>query len=406
MTQRLSRRHALGLALVGGLGGLAACATPPTPTEPARPAPPTATQAVAQAPAAPAATPAPTAPTATPAARAAAPSPAPPATGAPAAPILPTAPAPTAAPAPAAPSPATPTGSLAVTLAGAATRFLGSLSEPARAKATYAFGDAERRRWHWTTPAGFPRHGLPLREMNPEQRDLALALLRAGSSEAGHGKLLDIMSLQRDLNNDPELYYVTVFGAPGGPDPWGWRFEGHHISRNVAVVGDRVTMTPFFLGAWPTASRAGLRPMQREEEAPRELARSLEGPRRAAAVFQSRTLTEHVTQNRPRVEPLPPVGIPAGDLGDDQRRLIDEILQAYVGALPVSVGGPLLDRLRGAGAEGVRFGWAGGLEPRQPHYYRLQGPSFLLEFDNSRNGGTHIHSVWRDFAEDFGQHLA
>ena len=82
--------------------------------------------------------------------------------------------------------------------------------------------------------------------MNPEQRDLALALLRAGSSEAGHGKLLDIMSLQRDLNNDPELYYVTIFGAPGGPEPWGWRFEGHHISRNVAVVGDRVTMTPFF----------------------------------------------------------------------------------------------------------------------------------------------------------------
>jgi hypothetical protein len=305
-----------------------------------------------------------------------------------------------------APSPVAPGAALAVATTGAATRFLEALDEPARAKATYAFGDAERRRWHWTTPSGFPRHGLPLREMNPEQRELALALLRTGSSEAGYAKALDIISLQRDLNNDPELYYVTVFGTPGAADPWGWRFEGHHVSRHVTVVGEQVTMTPFFLGAWPTATRAGLRAMQREEEAARELVRSLEGRARQAAIFQARTLTDHVTQNRPRVEPLAPVGIPTGDLGDDRRGLLLEIVQTYLGGLPAAIAGPLFERIRGAGIDGVRFGWAGGLEPRQPHYYRLQGATFLLEFDNSRNGGTHIHSVWRDFAEDFGQHLA
>ncbi len=97
-----------------------------------------------------------------------------------------------------------------------------------------------------------------------------------------------------------------------------------------------------------------------------------------------------------------------GELADgvEQQRLALEIVETYLGVLHESVAGPSLARIRDAGLDQVRFGWTGSLEPRRPHYYRLQGPTFLLEFDNSRNGGTHIHSVWRDFAEDFGQHLA
>jgi hypothetical protein len=164
-------------------------------------------------------------------------------------------------------------------------------------------------------------------------------------------------------------------------------------------------MTPFFLGSWPTVTNAGLRALGREEDAARELVRSLEDTKREMAIFQSRTLTSHVTQNLPYVSPLDPVGIPAGDLNDAQRALVIEIIEAYLGVLPASVATPMYDRLRGAGIENARFGWAGSVEPRRPHYYRLEGPTFLLEFDNSRNGGTHIHSVWRDFAEDFGQHM-
>ncbi|HWQ12555.1 MAG TPA: DUF3500 domain-containing protein, partial [Roseiflexaceae bacterium] len=286
-----------------------------------------------------------------------------------------------------------------------AAAFLAALDEPARARATYAFGDAERQRWHWTTPRGFPRNGLPLREMNPDQRALALELLRASLSDAGYRKALDIMSLQNDLGNDPELYFVTVFGNPAGTAPWGWRFEGHHLSHHFTLVGEQVAVTPFFLGAWPTVSSTGLRAMEREEDAARELMRSLEGPGRQAALIQERTLTRHVTQNQPYVAPLDPVGIPAGELSQDQRALVLEIIQTYLGVLPDGAGAALFERIRSAGVEQTRFGWAGSLEPRRPHYYRLQGPSFLLEFDNSRNSGTHIHSVWRDFAEDFGGHM-
>lgn len=423
MTKRFSRRHSLQLIILGGVGSLVACSGPSA--SPTAPAPATVTQAaastvppigasptVAQSTTAPSATAAVTAPTA----------------GAPAAVAAATATSPTAAPtrpaaaAPTSPAAVAPTSPVAVATASsaapvvptaapaalvqsnalAATRFLQSLTGPTRAKATFPFNHAERQRWHWTTPSGFPRNGLPLKEMSPEQREVALALLRAGSSDAGYTKALDIISLQTELNNDPELYYVSIFGTPGGNAPWGWRFEGHHLSRHVTVTGDTIIMTPFFLGSWPTTSRAGLRAMGREEEAARELVRSLDGQRRGMAIFQGRPLTEHVTQNEARVKPLAPVGIMAGDLANDPRRLMDEILQTYLGVLPPAVATPLWERLRQSGADTIRFGWAGGLEPRQPHYYRLQGPTFLLEFDNSRNGGTHIHSVWRDFAEDFG----
>jgi len=378
MTHKLTRRQVLKLAVLGGLGGVAvACGSPATPTlAPARiPATPTAAGRLGPAPTSAPATAAPAFATAT-----------------------------------SAPMPATamakPEGeTLASQMARAAEQFLSTLDDNRRARATYAFTDSERTRWHWTTPRNFPRNGLPLREMTPEQRDQALALLQVGLSPAGFQKALDIMSLQNDLGNDPELYFVTVFGTPTGDEPWGWRFEGHHVSRHFTTANDQVTLMPFFLGAWPTVSSSGLKAMEREEWAARELVTALEGRLRETAVFQPNTLTRHVTQNQPTVTPLDPVGIPIGDLGPDQQALVLEIIHTYLNTLPTHLAEAQLGRVTDAGVENVLFGWAGSFEPRRPHYYRLQGPTFLLEHDNSRNGGTHIHSVWRDFTEDFGQHL-
>jgi hypothetical protein len=290
-------------------------------------------------------------------------------------------------------------------MTAAATQFLAALDDAQRAKATYAFDDAERTRWHWTTPSNFPRNGLPLREMNQQQKDAALALLQSSLSPVGFQKTLDIMSLQNDLGNDPELYYLTVFGAPGSAEPWSWRWEGHHVSRHFTVKGDQATVTPFFHGAWPTVSSANLRAMPREEDAARELTLSLTAAGQSAAIFQPRTLTRHVTWNETRVNPLDPVGVVVGDFTTDQQALVNEIIQSYLGAQAEPIAADLLGRLQAAGVEQVRFGWAGATEPRRPHYYRLQGPTFLLEFDNSRNGGTHIHSVWRDYTGDFGANL-
>jgi hypothetical protein len=290
-------------------------------------------------------------------------------------------------------------------IAQAAVRFFESLDAGQRDKAVYAFNSDERFRWHWTTPGNFPRNGLPLREMTADQKARAFELLQASISSMGFEKALNIISLQNDLGNDPELYYVTLFGTPGAPEPWGWRWEGHHLSRQFTVVGEQIAMMPFFLGSWPTTTEAGLRAMAQEEDAALELINSLTDDARGAAIFQDRPLTNHVTQNAAQVYPLDPVGMQYSDLAGTQQQLVTEIIQAYLGTLPDHIAASNLERMQNAGLEQIRFGWAGSLERQRPHYFRLQGPTFLLEYDNTRNGGTHIHSVWRDFEHDFGYHL-
>jgi Protein of unknown function (DUF3500) len=302
----------------------------------------------------------------------------------------------------------------------AASAFLASLSPAQRARASFPFGGAERTRWHWTVPASVPRKGLPLGEMSAEQRRLALTLLRVSTSPAGYRKALDIMSLQGVLQRmdtglddpfDPDLYFVSMFDKPGAR-AWGWRLEGHHLSRNFTVVGNTLVTEPFFLGAWPTRAgnayrtiMQGERAMRREEDAAREIVLSVHGRLRRRVVFSSESLTDHVTQNAVRVKPLEPVGVTMRDLPSAAQKRVLEIVRTYLANHPGAMARDALTRIQRAGIGRTRFGWAGSLRPGLPHYYRLQGPTFVLEFDNSRNSGTHIHSVWRDFERDFGRHL-
>jgi hypothetical protein len=302
----------------------------------------------------------------------------------------------------------------------AARALLSSLPAGSRARATFPFASAERTRWHWTVPASVPRNGLPLGEMTAAQRKLALALLRSSTSPTGYRKALDIMALQGVLQRmntgfsdpfDPDLYFVSVFGTPGSA-AWGWRLEGHHLSRHFTVVDGTVVAEPFFLGAWPTRAASayrsverGSRTMAREEDAAREIVRSLDGRLRARAVFSEESLTDHVTQNAVRVSPLDRVGVLMRDLPSSGQVRVLEIVRTYLANYPSALARDALGRVERAGVGRIRFGWAGSMRPGQPQYYRLQGPTFLLEFDNSRNEGTHIHSVWRDYQRDFGRHL-
>ncbi len=353
MDKKISRRDALKVGAMGVLGGLAAC----TPLA-------TATEAL------------------------------------PADPIFPTAvPLASATPAPAI-TPLADVATLINDLAGYATRYLDSLDQKQRTQSTYAFNDPELTRWHWTTPGGFRRNGLLLRDMQTAQRDAAMALLQVSSSAGGLQKALDIISLQNDLGNDPELYYVTVFGTPG-VEPWGWRWEGHHLSRRFNIINGHVSVTPFFLGAWPTVNNAGLKAMEREEWAARELIVSMNDDQRASAIIHELPLGQHLTQNKAYVTPLETAGVPASGMTTDQQALVMETIHKYLDTLPDPIAASHLDRLQAAGFENIYFAWAGSIEAQNPYYYRLQGPTFLLEQDNSRNRGTHIHSVWRDFAEDF-----
>jgi hypothetical protein len=293
--------------------------------------------------------------------------------------------------------------------------FLGSLRPEQREKTVFRFEDGERINWHFVPRA---RRGLPLGEMSPEQQELARRILRTALSQRGYLKANTIIELelvlremgQNPVVRDPGLYYFSVFGSPGPEEPWGLRVEGHHLSLNFTIVGDSLVATaPAFMGANPAevrvGSRVGLRALAAEEDLARELIRALDADQRAAAVIADATPRDIVTGNAARVEPLSPIGIRVTALRTDQVRLLVRLIDEYLSRMAE----PLAERRRAALEQTdfgeVAFAWAGSLERGQAHYYRIQGPSFLIEYDNSQNNANHIHTVWRDFDGDFGRDL-
>jgi hypothetical protein len=299
-------------------------------------------------------------------------------------------------------------------LAAATEAFIASLRPEQRQKAVFDFADAERINWHFVPR---PRRGLPLGEMSPDQQERARRILRTALSQRGYLQASTIIELELVLREmgqeptfrDPELYYFSVFGTPGQA-PWGVRAEGHHLSLNFTVVGDSLVATaPAFMGANPAevrvGSRAGLRALAAEEDLARELVSALDGNQRAVAVIANATLGDIVTGAAAQVEPLSPIGIRVTELNVEQRRLLVGLIDEYLGRMAE----PLAARRRAALEKTdfgeVAFAWAGSLERGQPHYYRIQGPSFLIEYDNTQNSANHIHTVWRDFDGDFGRDL-
>jgi hypothetical protein len=298
-------------------------------------------------------------------------------------------------------------------MAEAARKLLESLPAAQRARASFRFDDAEREDWGYVPRS---RRGVPLGELAIGQRELAMALVRSGLSEAGYRKAQDVVRLEGVLREiqgafrDPALYYFSIFGEPTGRAPWGWRLEGHHLSLNYTVVdGAGVAHSPSFFGANPATVRSGplsgLRTLGPEEDLARELAKSLDAAQRKRAIFADRAPSEIVTGDERRVDPLAPAGIPARELTEAQRGTLARLLDEYLERMPEDVAAERRAAIVRDGIPDVAFAWAGGLEPGQGHYYRIQGPSFVVEYDNTQNGANHVHTVWRDFHGDFGRDL-
>jgi hypothetical protein len=295
----------------------------------------------------------------------------------------------------------------------AARRFLAALPQDIQAKAQFDFANPERENWHFVPIA---RKGVPLKELSPAQHHLAMALLASGLSHRGVLKATTIMSLEQILLEieqekgpvrDPSLYFITVFGIPGPAATWGWRVEGHHLAINFTIVkGDIVTSTPNFFGTNPaevrTGPRQGLRVLAAEEDLGRTLVTSLDGAQRAAAILSETAPKDILTGDSKRVKPDAPSGLPFAKLNPEQRSLLQRLVREYLGRARPELAEEDLQRADRAGWENVHFAWAGGLKRGEGHYYRVQGPTFLLEYDNTQNDANHIHTVWRDFQHDFG----
>jgi len=307
----------------------------------------------------------------------------------------------------------------------AATAFLASLTAEQRAAATFEFDSAERTRWNFIPPQAFPRKGLTFKAMTEPQREKAHALLKTGLSQRGYMTATSIMDLESTLGGveraargagfnaenfprEPLEYYVSVFGTPSEKGPWGWRVEGHHVSLRFTVVNGNVDVgAPSFFGSNPAEVREGpkkgLRILANEEDPARALVTALDGSQRAKAVIQTAAPNDIVTGNKVDINPLSPVGIVASDLSAAQRQTLMQVVDAYTSAMAPDIAADRMSRLTKAGVEKIAFAWAGELERGRKHYYRVQGPTFLIEFDNTQNDGNHIHSVWRDFNGDFGR---
>ncbi|MCA1583611.1 MAG: DUF3500 domain-containing protein [Acidobacteria bacterium] len=319
--------------------------------------------------------------------------------------------------------PTTPTGAppaVADAMADAASALLSSLNADQRSKASFAFDDANRFDFHFIPRA---RRGVPLKELTPEQRDRAHALVKTGLSMRGYTTATTIIDLENVLHaiepprtgpnafvRDPDLYFVSVFGTPSPKDPWGWRFEGHHISVNFTVAGGRpVAWAPNFFGANPAVVRdgpkQGTRALREEEDKGRALVAALDASQRAKAVINAEAPRDIITMANQEVTALAPAGIAMKEMTPAQKRLLEALLDVYVGRVAADIGKSRFERLEKADMDAITFAWAGTLDVGGPHYYRVQGPTFLIEYDNTQNDANHIHSVWRDFNGDFGRDI-
>jgi hypothetical protein len=293
--------------------------------------------------------------------------------------------------------------------------FLASLSEDQRKVATFDFMDEERFFFNFTP---VPRKGLSLRRMRPEQQHLAYALLNAGLSHRGSVKAATIMSLEevlRVMENDsgerrnPGKYYFSIFGEPSDTSIWGYRIEGHHISLHYTIRDGKIFASPTFLGSNPRevrhGARKGMRVLAAEEDLARDLLHSLNREQQRVAIVDAKAYPDILTFNhRKAALNGQPNGLEASRMTDQQRDKLLEIVREYSGVVPDEPRKWRESQIEQAG-ENMFFAWAGGPDFKDPHYYRIQAPTFLIEYDCTQNQGNHIHSVWRDFTGDWGADL-
>ena len=307
-------------------------------------------------------------------------------------------------------------------MAKAANTLLGSLNAKQKAQAIFKFNGEERTYWHFI-PAemlkGEHRKGLQIKDMNSKQRELTHSLLKTVLSESGHTKVKNIMFLEdilfvlegkkRRFIRDSEAYHILIFGNPSNKGAWGWRFEGHHLSLNYTIIEGKLSVVPSFWASNPAVADFGpgrkLIALEVEEFTARDLRISLSNDQLKKAVIADKAPRDILTAARPEVEALEKTGISFSDLNKEQQTQLTKLIQEYINRHRAVVAKEDWAKIEKGGLNKIRFSWAGSTKAFEPHYYRVQGPTFLLEYANTQNGANHIHATWRDFNGDFGRDL-
>ncbi|HEX5078349.1 MAG TPA: DUF3500 domain-containing protein [Geminicoccaceae bacterium] len=299
-------------------------------------------------------------------------------------------------------------------MAEGALAFLESLGGR-REAALYPLARDVHRDLHYTPRQGRP--GLPLKRMDAAQRELVSALLAGALSAQGLRKTREIIRLEGILGEltgrpdfrDPENYALAIFGDPAGRTPWAWRFEGHHVSLTFTVApGLGIAVTPSFLGANPAEvpprhARAGLRVLAVEQDLALALLHDLSGAQRQTAILQPQSFRDILTGPGREASLRRPQGLALAAMTPAQRDRTLVLVEAYVRNMRADLAEQELRALHEAGPEKLHFAWAGATERGTCHYYRLHGPTLLVEYDNTEPN--HTHTVWHNPRDNFGEDL-
>ena len=351
-------------------------------------------------------------------------------------------------------------------MAKAANEFVSSLTAEQRAKAVHPVASPEWTRWNFIPASMFPRNGITFKELNAAQRQRAHDLMKAGLSQTGYMTTASVMQLENVLREmegpsatagappappprlrqrqprtsrqvppgegaqrgggrgrgrggdgggapvvrDPELYYLTVFGDPSAKGAWGWRLEGHHVSLRFAIDNGRmlVSSTPQFLGSNPAevpygyGPYTGLRVLAAQEDAARALVLALDAKQQAIAIVAPKP-RGFASGTTVKFDPQAPVGLPVSQMSSTHRDMLMKLIDSYASIMPPDIAAERMARIKAAGIDKIMFAWSGATEKGQQYQYQVQGPTFLIEHNNTQNNGNHIHAVWRDFNGDFGR---
>jgi hypothetical protein len=303
-------------------------------------------------------------------------------------------------------------------LARSVRAWLDGLNAGQRAKATFPFTDPERFAWDYRPGV---RGGLALADMRSEQRSAALSVVATAMSARGAAEVASIIALEPILGalereagrsrfeRDPELFWFSVFGDPDAAAPWSWRIGGHHVAVQLTVAEGQIAgSAPSFLGAnpavVPSGPSAGARALTGEETLARELLAGLSAEQRAIAIVDPKAPPDIHSGNGARADlSAIPSGIRHDDLTPAQQAGLETLIRHYLGRARDDVAAAEWERIAEAGLAAVTFAWAGPMEPRRGHYYAVRGPRFLVEYDNTQDGANHIHAVWRDLTNDWGE---
>lgn len=303
-----------------------------------------------------------------------------------------------------------------VTMAAAAQKLIEVLPADQKAKLMYKYDDPERVNWHFIPKE---RNGIVLWDLTGEQRKVAEELVKAGLSAAGHAKTLQVRSLEEVLylfeggeedyrrnRRHPHKYHVTIFGTPAPTGLWGWRFEGHHLSLNFSVQdGVIVSSTPEFFGANPALIDAGpsrqLRILSGREDLARQILKACNDDQKKQ-MWISETAPDDI---RGAAELQAVVddakGLKYSEMSPEQQKLLKQLLGEYMSAMPAQVVKDRLKSIEKGGMDNIRMGWWGESELNKRHHYVIQGPTFIVEYNNTQNEANHVHAMWRNLEGDF-----